>query len=272
MLACGEVTGTALFPATNNPAEDWRKLALLWRSQLPQEGWDGLMDGIALDRIWDGDQRNIILHPGAAAEQPTWSPDPLWDLDVGPGHDQRPRDPGSSSIWVHLDNGRLRDQARFTCDAGDDALVHALEPLAGDLGRAVTTFHSYGPEQDRAVSAANALITMWIASGCDSSPDELAAAYDTCLKIAAHGFMPSDTGTRQQFRLLVLRQLAADQHRVPRIWLESVPAMIREAAEVEWVAEGAALLQLAHEILPELMGASPSRPAQQPGCYGSPGN
>ena len=272
VLACGEVTGTALFPAANNPAEDWRKLALLWRSQLPQEGWDGLMDGIALDRIWDGDQRNIILHPGAAAEQPTWSPDPLWDLDVGPGHDQRPRDPGSSSIWVHLDNGRLRDQARFTCDAGDDALVHALEPLAGDLGRAVTTFHSYGPEQDRAVSAANALITMWIASGCDSSPDELAAAYDTCLKIAAHGFMPSDTGTRQQFRLLVLRQLAADQHRVPRIWLESVPAMIREAAEVEWVAEGAALLQLAHEILPELMGASPSRPAQQPGCYGSPGN
>src|SRR5271170_1956679 len=113
---------------------------------------------------------------------------------------------------------------------------------------------------------------MWLASGCDSSPDELAAAYDTCLKIVAYGFMPSDTDTRQQFRLLVLRQLAADQHRVPRIWLESAPAMIREAAKTEWVAEGAALLQLAHEILPELMSASPSRPAQQPDHDASPGN
>lgn len=112
---------------------------------------------------------------------------------------------------------------------------------------------------------------MWLASGRDSSPDELAAAYDPCLKIMANGFMPSDTDTREQFRRLVLRPLAADQHRVPRIWLKAAPAIIREAAKAEWVAEGTALLQLAHEMLPELMGESPLRAAQQPGRDSRPG-
>ena len=174
-------------------------------------------------------------------------------MNVGPGHEHRARGPGTKSTWVYLDERRLRDQARLICDAGDDALVHALEPLAGDLGGAVTAFHSYGPEHDRAVSAANALITLWLTSGYDSTPDELAAAYDTCLKIAAHGFIPSDSGTRERFRILVLRQLAADQNRVPRTLLESAQVKIQEAAESTWATEGAALLRLAREILPELI-------------------
>jgi hypothetical protein len=47
-------------------------------------------------------------------------------------------------------------------------------------GPIVTTIHCYWPDPDRATSAANALITMWLASGTDSTPDELATAYDTC--------------------------------------------------------------------------------------------
>ena len=101
-------------------------------------------------------------------------------------------------------------------------LVLALEPFAGDFDEPVCSFHSYWPDEGRAVSTVNALITLWLASGSDS-PDELAGAYDTCLEIATLGFGPPrrDPG---RFRILVLRQLAADQHRVPRIWLESVPS------------------------------------------------
>lgn len=270
VLTTGQVAGTSLFPGSSNPVEDWRKLALLWRSQLPAEGWDGLIDAVTLDRIWAGDQRNIILRPSETAEQPAWAPDPLWDLDIGPGDEHRTRDPNSSSIWSgYLDNGRLRNQARFICDAGDDALIHALQPFAGDLGGAVTAFHSYGPEGDRAVSAANALITLWLTSGYDSTPDELAAAYNTCLKILAFGFSPSDTDTRERFRILVLRQLAADQHRVPRAMLESALVKMQEVAEDKWATEGAALLRLAREIIPELMAA---RPHESPRNPYNPGN
>lgn len=63
-------------------------------------------------------------------------------------------------------------------------------PFASDLHVMITSFHSYWPDLDRAVSAANALITLWLTSSRDSAPDELAAAYDTC------------------FRIMVLRQLA----------------------------------------------------------------
>ena len=42
VLATGEVTGRALFPAVYDPVDEWRKLSMLWRSQLPPEGWAGL--------------------------------------------------------------------------------------------------------------------------------------------------------------------------------------------------------------------------------------
>jgi hypothetical protein len=269
VLTSGEVAGAKLFPASSYPVEDWRKLALLWRSQLPREGWDGLIDAVTLDRIWAGDQRNIILRLGETAEQPAWAPDPLWDLNIGPGHEHRARGPDSSSIYEYLDNGRLRNQARFICDAGDDAFVHALQPFARDLGSAVTAFHSYGPEGDRAVSAANALITLWLTSGYGSTPDELAVAYNTCLKILAFGFSPSDTDTRERFRILVLRQLATDQHRVSRAMLESALVKMQDVAEEKWATEGAALLRLAREIIPELIAASPHESPRNP--Y-NPGN
>jgi hypothetical protein len=270
VLSAGEVTGKQLFPAARDPVEDWRKLALLWRSQLPLEGWAGLIGAIVPDRIWDNDQRDIRLHPQNAS-QPPWSPDPRWSYNRRLGYEYKPRAPGHFSIWMDFDSWQVRDQARFLCDHRDDALVHALEPFAGDLDAMITSFHSYWPDPDRAVSAANALITLWLAFSKDSAPDELAAAYDTCLKIVVQGFSPYDTETWERFRIMVLRQLAADQRRLPQAWLNSAATIIQDATHTD-APEGAALLRIANEALPELMAACLTRPAQQPGHNGSPEN
>ena len=110
----------------------------------------------------------------------------------------------------------------FLCDDGDDTLAHALEPLTGGLDAAINAFHSYWPDPDRAVSATNALITLWLTSNKDSDENELVAAYETCLKIVIHGFAPYQTEVREIFRMLVMRQLAADRQRLPEAWFESV--------------------------------------------------
>ena len=137
----------------------------------------------------------------------------------------------------------------------EDARTHALEPFEdNNLGPAVTAFHSYEQDENRAVSAANALITLWLKSSQDSSSDELAAAYDTCLEIAIHGFAPFEVDARERFRVLVLRQLAADQERLPRAWLELVVLKIHKAGDAE-PFEGSALLEIANNLI---LGSWPS--------------
>ena len=254
VFASQEMTGKDLFPAARDPVTEWRQLTLLWRSQLKEEGWAGLLRAITVQRIWADDQHDIRLLP-ATAEQLRPHLDPFWTYNFGPGHEGRLHRWNWHFNWVYLDAEQLNGQAQFLCDAHEDALIHALEPFgAEDLGEAITTFHSYDTDKDRAVSAANALITLWLKSGSDSIPNELAAAYDICLKIAIHGFAPFEVNARERFRILLLRQLATDQRRLPRAWLESAIAKIKEAGNNE-PFEGAALLRIANDTIPELMAA-----------------
>lgn len=251
VLTKGQVTGTDLFPTAADPAKEWRRIAFLWRSQLPEEGWTGLIYAVIVDRIWHDDQRDILLRPAETEQHPLWNCDPLWSYNSILVHK-------NYSGWQYISDAMLRDQARFTCDTGDDSLAHALEPLAGVLDTAVSYFQKVGPDRSHAVSAANALITLWMKSSMDSPADELTAAYDTCLEIMIYGFPPFDTVTRERFRTLVLRQLASDQPRVSQSWLGSALAQIRKAAESKKTEERSDLLRLAREMLPELMAASSS--------------
>jgi hypothetical protein len=255
VLAVGELSGGSVFRGAREPVEEWRKLALLWRSQLPREGWTGLIEAISLDRVWEEGQRAITLRPADFAELGEWRYDPYWTQNMGPEHEHRPTRRGYYANWVHLSAEALREQARFTPDEGDDAIAHALEPFADDLGAVVTSFHGYW--HDRSISAANALITLWLASSQDSSPQVLAAAYDTCLLISISGFAPYDTDTRKRFRTIVLRQLAADYQRLPQRWLATAAREIKEAGQSgdkdKLAQEGLALLNMAIEIIPELM-------------------
>ena len=259
VLAAGELAASRLFPGSPDMTSDWRFSALLWRSQLPFEGWEGLITGIAVDRVWDNGERGIILRPGDIARtghRPVRVTDPRWIYHVWDGGSARgPLRPGDSSIYV-TDASQLQDQLWFLCDDTDDSLAHALAPLGPDLTTAITAFHCYGSAPERVVSAAHALISMWVTSGKDSSQDELTAAYDMCLNIVIHGFAPSQTEARELFRTMVLRQLAADRQRLPQSWMDSAGTRIRDAAGTG-THEGEALLRIANEILPGIMTTRP---------------
>jgi hypothetical protein len=121
----------------------------------------------------------------------------------------------------------------------------------------ITAFYDF--RQGRPVSAANALITLWLTASQEKGPDELVAAYDTCLAILINGFAPQDVDTRARFRAHVLRQLATDFHRLPASWLGDVIKQIKEGGKRTY-NEGPELVRMANEILPELMAEDPPRP------------
>jgi hypothetical protein len=255
VLTAGEITEQQLFPGSAYPVDDWRRITLLWRSQLPEEGWMGLLRALELYRGWDGDRRVLRLRVRETTDLHTTSSDLYWTFNFGPGSKYRQGE--GWLCWVR-DHEIIRGQSYFLCDAKDDSVVHALEPFLGDLGAMVTTFYDFG--QGRPVSTVNALITLWITVSREKSSDELAAAYDTCLGIAIHGFAPDDFDTRKRFRDLFLRQLATDFHRLPASWLGDAIRQIKEAEESANNTEVSGLVRMAKEIIPELMVEDPPRP------------
>jgi hypothetical protein len=225
---------------------DWRRIALLWRSQLPAEGWRGLIRTLELHREWDGDRRILRLRLRETAKRRVVHFDPYWTYNFGPGNEDRQ---GGKFSWID-DHGLIWTQSHFVCDKKDDDVAHALEPFSDDLATMVTTFHDFW--QGRPVSAANALITLWLTAGQEKSPDELAVAYDTCLAIAIHGFAPDDVDTRARFRAYFLRQLATDCRRLSASWLVDAIRQIKEAGK-STNKENSDLIRMANEIIPELM-------------------
>ncbi len=248
VLAAGEITERQLFPDRIDPARDWRQITLLWRSQLPEEGWDGFIRIVELRRGRDGDRRILCLRIRGTTELHTAHSDPYWTYNFGPEYKYRKK--GGRFSWVHDDYRIMWAQTHFLCDARDDGFAHALEPFFGDLGTMITDYHDFW--QGRPVSAANALITLWLTVGQEKSPEELAAAYETCLRIAINGFAPQDINTIARFREQFLRQLASHIHRLSASWLGDVIEQIKRAGK-STVDEGPALVRMANDILPELM-------------------
>ena len=248
VLVAGKITEQQLFPGRTEPVDDWRRIASLWRSRLPREGWENLLHVLELHWGWDGDRRVLRLRMSETTIPYTTHSDSYWSYNFGPGHTYRQS--GSKISWVEDDPVVMQAQSHFLCDVKDDIVAHALEPFWGDLGTMVTTFHDYW--EGRVVSAAHALITLWITATQEKGPAELAAAYDTCLMIAIHGFAPNDVDTRARFRTHVFRRLATDFHRLPGDWLADAVQQIKNA-EKSTQYEGRDLVRMANEIIPELM-------------------
>lgn len=66
----------------------WHSQALLWRSQLNTEEWTSLVETFALERLWDGERRDVRLtlddgtfHPPAVG--------PYWTFDNSPANPDR---------------------------------------------------------------------------------------------------------------------------------------------------------------------------------------
>lgn len=258
VLTTGEITEQQLFADSVEPVRDWRRIALLWRSQLPEDGWENLIQTLDFRRGWDDDRRSLCVHIPEAIGRHLANSDPYWTYNFNSNHEYRRK--GAQFSWVHDDVEGLRRQINFLCDTKDDGVAHALEPfLGGDLQTMVTSFHDFGP--GRPTSAANALIELWLTASQGKSADQLAAAYDVCLWIAMHGFAPYDVDTRARFREIVLRQLAADCHRMPPNWLGDAIKKIAQACENKgWpLNERSDLFRMVNEILPDILIKDPLR-------------
>ena len=211
-LISGEVTARQLFPESSDPVKQWCQIALLWRSQLTPEGWSGLVHTLAVSREWDGEQCILLIRPDHDSTVPP-PVDPYWSYERGPGSEYR----GSLFRWRFYEYDDMRRHSYFICDSADDTIMHTSESFTGTLGPAVGTLHGFW--QDRALSPANALITLWVTAGRRATSDEeLAHAHETVLLIALDGFFTkyaTDVVAQRDYCELAFRQLAADQHRLP---------------------------------------------------------
>ncbi|MFI0425207.1 NACHT domain-containing protein [Spongiactinospora sp. 9N601] len=196
VLVGGPVTGRELFPEACHPVAEWRRHALLWKSQFGFEGWQGLVATLRLERTWHEDEREVVIGLGMGM---ALMPDPSWTYAFPPG-----------GGWQLFDGEELRRENHFACDLGGDVAWHALEPFTatrpGDMF--TTGFGAvHGSETE---SLAHALITLWTVSGDPYRADALEAAYARCL---AHVPQPA-VALELAMLSLVLRQMAADADRV----------------------------------------------------------
>jgi hypothetical protein len=211
----GPVTGRELFPGRRFPAAEWRRHAMLWRSQFTAEGWKNLAAALRLQRIWHAGDREICV------SLDPWQPpgiDSFWTFRIPPGDKMR-----KGYGWRHILTEDIRKESYFTCDTVDDIIWHGIEPISVDLDlrggndqrdvEATTAFSAISDEE--AVSVTHAMIRLWLTSSHPAGAGELQKAYKDCLT-AIEGSRPDyDAGSRNDYLARVLRQLAADRERLP---------------------------------------------------------
>lgn len=246
-----DITTDDLFPNSSDPIDEWRQVAQLWQSQLPNEAWLELVHTVALRRTWHDDRRGVVFRRGSTF---LYVNDPAWSAG------EPPASSSSRHGWKKQSMSTLQTQYQFLCDPGTDLLMHGFEPF-GELGAAVpTVFDFWGTG---AHSAANALIALYIASGRAAAPGKLSEAHLLCLRHAVYGFAPGDDEPRLIFRELYLRQLSVDW---PRLSGEFHGEFL-DILELSNDTGGKNLLEfreLANEIVPGSV-SPPVRTAIEPG-------
>lgn len=229
--AADRLTAQQMFPLPTDCIDTWRRHTLLWRSQLSEDGWHSVVDTLSLKRTLSDDQRDLIITLTSRPPSPTQL-DPYWIYNEETGAVGR-----GNSDWQYHDSDSILRQSQFHADSSLDLLTHALEPFTPEFGVAITTFAGYWP--DRSLSAAQALIKVWLLSSQRSDPDRLTPAYDDCLEIGTHGFSTGQSIIQDRYLFLVLRQLAADSHRLPKQWLDTaLRRVVRLAPDARsWILE-----------------------------------
>jgi hypothetical protein len=209
LAAGGEVRASDLFTEASDPADWLRGTALQWRAAIPGGIWLESLEDVRVRRDWHEGRRDIVLT--ATGNAPVASVDAGWSNRLPPDAADLPSaHRGNFALFAALKSMHLSNQL------SDDALLHALEPLLGQLRLAVQTFVRHGP--DDIESVAHSLIQLWITSGLGDSADELAAAYDRAVTaVAGHDWTLSGASvqTAGQAIDLVLRSLVADADRLP---------------------------------------------------------
>jgi hypothetical protein len=230
VLVGGNVTAKEFFPDSRDGVSWWRQTCLLWRGQLTNEGWNGMVHALDVSREWDNDRRVVRVR---IADGDVRVP----DLDLNWSYDRAAlsaaRD-GGIAKWQHYSFEDLRRHSHFLCDRVDDTVMHVLEPFGGEIEAVVGTVHAL-PGGD-AVTPARALIDVLL-----SPNDRLVEMYEKCLTLASHGFLDStqaDATAAERFRAAIHRLLGADQDRLPADWLAVALQRLDLAARIPGTADG----------------------------------
>jgi hypothetical protein len=248
LVATGRpVTSDDLFPGADDRIEEWRRLTLLWKSQLRADAWSRLVGTVGVRRDWSGEDRVLVLFRDRTwphADPP--ASDPYWTRDVLTAEKDEPEFTRGHFSWTQGNELLQQWQANFHCDELDDLAFHALEPLTRRMGEAVTTVHGYWP--DRAVSAANSLITLWLRASAGDDPDALFDAFRDAVEIARGGFAPGGVVDRRTYRTILLNMIRDQRDRLGPARVAQLRARL-EARTKGRVNEPEDLAELVAEIL-----------------------
>ncbi len=183
VLTAGQITGSQLFPYDPDPAIPWRNQSMMWRSQLSSEEWYGLHHGIALERVWEGQRRNICLwRDDGTFTVP--APDIYWTYNIPPGH------PNRRGIFAWTGHGppALLRKANFTTGKSDDFMYHGLQLLGDAFPTAANVFITL--DTDRPVSAVQVLLAALLAPYREGS--QPSSAYSDLARVTRELASPSN--------------------------------------------------------------------------------
>ncbi|GAA4563861.1 hypothetical protein GCM10023193_33960 [Planotetraspora kaengkrachanensis] len=216
-LIGGPVAGHELFPHSPLPAAEWRRHALLWRSQFVAEAWRNLAHVLTLDRTWHDNERDVSI--SLTEDEPRAAPelDAFWIFHFPPDDARR-----QWLGWRQVDTQHLIRESHFTCDLAGDIAWHALAPITREMDdadrrdlndvEATTAFATLSADQ--ALSVTNAITRLWIASSRPTGGVDLQQAYEDCLSVIQRSRPDEDTVSRDAYLARVLRQIAADRERL----------------------------------------------------------
>jgi hypothetical protein len=165
VLAAGKITGTQLFPREPDPGWAWRKEAMIWRSQLCGYGWESLYQAIALNHVWDGQRRDILLWRNDGTFIPE-APDIFWTHDIPPGAEARKgifAEQGQQSTVIQY-------RTNFAAGMSENTMAHGLAPLTSSFPAVANVFVVL--DNEYAVSATHALLAALYAPYQDDVPDD----------------------------------------------------------------------------------------------------
>jgi hypothetical protein len=214
----------------NEPREVWRRLATLWKAELREDEWTGLVKVIRVDRLLEKTQVSVTL---AIREEEESSEG---ESDLGWLANYESEETGETTIIVAQPpsvafNWIARDAA-FTLDSGENVMAHTIKPLSDGIGSALTAFLMAEPGS--ANTAGNLLLAAWV-SGMTSDPSVRLVAYQQCLSAALHVSKFEKEGERG-FWTLFMKIIAQD----PEMPLDFVKRAIQRGIDAG--ADGVALL------------------------------
>jgi NACHT conflict system protein len=204
----GQVTGADLFGADADRVAAWHSEALLWRSQLSSEDWSGVADVLALERLWDGDRRDIRLELATGDIQPP-PIDPAWTYDL-------PSPESRVDVYAQHSPVVLTRKGYLQTGNLDDVALHALTPIFADLGSAVNTYS--GSPTGEYVSAAHALLDAWLLPLRPATEEERRRLYLRCIGMAM--WLVVDEQAR--YARVLLDRIATDTEVTPAVTYEVV--------------------------------------------------